>query len=137
QAQFCIFEDGVKHNSYISKNASAYKCIAYKHDIPKRTNNVLFVGHSTDGTGSTVTFDECVALAEPDKTAWAYTNNVGITGFYAHTDGSNKWAEVQIFNCSTVNCNSGISANDAVQLTTTSSWAHDCYVSIVAHAINL
>src|SRR5690606_6530200 len=71
------------------------------------------------------------ALAEPDKTLWADDNDVGVTGFYAHTDGTNKWDEVQIFNCTAVNCNSGISANDTVQLTTDKSWAHDCYVGIV------
>ncbi len=132
QAQFCIFEDGVKHNSYIGKNSSAFHCIAYKHDQPKRTNNTLFVGHSQTGTGAVTSFFNCVALAEPDKSEWANLNSTGITGFYAHTDGSNKWDEVQIFNCSVANCNQGFSASDATQISVGESWIHDCYGGISA-----
>lgn len=133
QAQYCVFEDGVKHNAYIGRNSSAYNCVAYKHDKPTRTNSTLFVGHSNSGVGAVVSFFNCQALAEPDKAAWAFANSKGVTGFYAHTAGpSGKWDEVQVFDCVAHACTDGISATDATQISTANSWSHDCYAAIIA-----
>ncbi|QIG65904.1 tail spike protein [Ochrobactrum phage vB_OspM_OC] len=133
QANFCIFEDGVKHNSYIGRNATAFECIAYKHDLPRRTNATLFVGHTQDGIGQKVSFYNCLAIAEADKSQWAYDNNVGVTGFYAHTSGASaKWDEIDIFDCTVANCNLGISVADVVSLTSGRNWIHDCYGAISA-----
>lgn len=128
QAQYCIFEDGVKHNVYISNDSTAFHCISYKHDTPKRTNATLFVGHTQDGVGHKVSFYNCIAAADPVKSAWANANGVGVTGFYAHTSGpAAKWDEVGLFDCSVSNCNLGISAMDAVSIAAVRNWAHDCY----------
>lgn len=133
QAQYCIFEDGVKHNVYIGRNSSAFQCIAYKHDTPKRTNSTLYVGHTQNGVGYNVGFYNCLAIAEPTKTAWANINSAGVTGFYAHTSGpTGKWDEVRVFDCTAANCNEGISGTDAKVISTGNSWAHNCYSALGA-----
>lgn len=133
QAQNCIFEDGVKHNVYVGKNASAFQCIGYKHDTPKRTNSTLFVGHTSDGTGGIVAFNNCIAMAEPTKTAWANANGAGVDGFYSHTAGdSGKWDEVQISDCSAIDCNQAFSSLNTTQMSINRAWANDCYIPVSA-----
>jgi hypothetical protein len=117
RAEGCIFEDGVKHNALGAAGASFKDCIAYKCAYPERGDAILFVGFVLDGSGSTITFEGCIALIDEDIRNFGASTGPGtVTGFYAHTDGTpgNEFDQASFTGCLAAWCNTGIAGADTL-----------------------
>lgn len=120
-ANFCVFEDGVKHNLFASTGCVLNDCIAWKSDWIVRENHTSFVAFSPEIQFGEVTFNRCVSLIEVEILEDALDNDMGTTGFYAHTDGldGHLWSTINFNQCSAKNNALGFSVADTVNVTST------------------
>jgi len=120
-ANFCIFEDGVKHNTFASSGCVYNDCIAWKSDWIIRENHTSFVAFQPTITSGEVTFNRCVSLMELTVLQDALARGTDSTGFYAHTDGASGhvWSTIRYNQCSTKNNGTGFSVADTVLVAST------------------
>lgn len=122
----CVAEDGVKHNFIAAGNTVIDSCIAYKSDDPTREGNLMFVAYTNDGSGQTVLFKNCLAVADPSQIAIAQSEGTSLQGFYAHTTGAgSEFDHVKFEYCSASNLLTGFGASEVDHIETEACYAEN------------
>lgn len=117
-AEDCIIEDGVRHNAFGSGSSTFRRCIAWKMDWPNRDPGTAFVGYMLDGSGNTITFEECSVLIDDAQADWAIAqNNYLLTGILIHTNGQpgEEFDKAVITQCTVRGANVGIEVRDCLE----------------------
>jgi hypothetical protein len=126
RVNWCLAEDGWKHNLFIGADSIADGCIAWKADYPNRSNATMFVGFTSDGSGKRVTFRRCVAICDPAIGEAARAASISVDGFYSHTTGAAKeWDAVIYEDCAASGVVTGFAAADCDLFTNTRNYAYD------------